>query len=119
MNDLRSIDQGPRPSGAICRAVPSAMGTYQLFCEFCQQYTNTTEPLVLFKGRNIQVRLSGICTKCNATKTKFLPRFVLDQIPVISRSPRSFKNNINYMNLYGQKIRLLPILNGVINDPSD
>jgi len=89
-----------------------------LDCEYCGCKTNTLEPVVMNKCRNDQIKLFGVCSICGITKAKFLPRYILDQISVISRAHRDFKNNINYMNLYGHKIRLFPILNNGINDLS-
>ena len=88
-----------------------------LKCFYCHQYSNIKPPIVICRYKYDQTKLSGICTNCGATKTGFLPRYILNKIPEITAAPTDlYRLSIdNVITPDGRFIPIFPIVDKYIN----
>ena len=88
-----------------------------VYCYKCSMYTNTYKPIVINKTKNNQIKLSGICSKCNLTKSKFISaeirKLLLYDLVFNTVNNRTFINNIETYN--GKIIPIFPMVDPYIN----
>ena len=82
----------------------------RIFCYQCCYPSKTIEPIFLYRYRDDKFRVTGVCDRCNAAKTKLIHDDYKNKFPAICYQIPKFSTHINKIEYNGEVCSIVNLL---------